>query len=655
VSSPEFASVLVANRGAIARRVIRSAREMGLRCVAVFVDADEGAPFVREADEAVRISSGYLNGSAIIDAALATDSGAIHPGYGFLSENATFARDVLAAGLVWVGPPPTIIETMGDKLAAKDVARLAQVPTLPFSADLSEMNSVGFPILVKAAAGGGGKGMRIVEEGDSLDEAIFEAQREAERSFDDDRVFLERFVRRSRHIEIQILGDSHGNLVHLGERECSIQRRHQKIIEETPSIGLSESTREALCSAALVLGRAINYQSAGTVEFLFDADSGEFYFLELNARLQVEHAVTEQVTGIDLVREQLRIAAGEAIAFAQEDIHVDGHAIEVRLYAEDVGAGFLPATGSLAAFEPGQSPSVRWEAGVAVGATIGVEFDPMIAKVIAHRSTRHEASRALALALERLHIGGIVTNRVFLVNTLRHAAFSNGDTTTDLIDRVEIAHVLEMDSHEMDLVCMTAALWLQGCNREESTVLRELPSGWRNAMLPMQHVTLLTREANVHEVRYHTKRDGSFEFDSGNTGIVHSWSPTEVDLEIDGRRQRSRITRARDKVLVQTTRGTVELDIVPRFPVPAVAAPTGSVAAPMPGTVIEIRIAVGDRVRDGQPMVILEAMKMEHRVVAPLEGVVREVRIALGQHVETGAVLLVIDESEEATTVVLSQ
>ncbi|MHB1717163.1 MAG: ATP-binding protein, partial [Acidimicrobiales bacterium] len=387
-----FTTLLVANRGEIARRIIATATAMGLRSVAVYADDDADAPFVGEADEAVHLGSGYLDGAAIIEAALATGADAVHPGYGFLSENAAFAADVQSAGLVWVGPSPAVIAAMGDKLAAKRAAVAAGVATLPSTEDPAGGDEVGYPLLVKAAAGGGGKGMRVVNSADELAEAVAAARREAAAGFGDDRVFLERYVARSRHVEIQVLGDAHGTLVHLGERECSIQRRHQKIIEESPSPVIDAAMRAAMGAAALALAEAIGYQSAGTVEFLVDEATREFFFLEVNTRLQVEHPVTEEVTGKDLVREQLRIAAGEPLGYGQEDVTFSGHAIEARLYAEDPSAGFLPATGTLTAYEPAAVPVVRWDSGVEVGSVVGVRFDPMLAKVVAHAPTRSEAA-----------------------------------------------------------------------------------------------------------------------------------------------------------------------------------------------------------------------------------------------------------------------
>jgi propionyl-CoA carboxylase alpha chain len=640
-----FTSLLVANRGEIARRVFRTARAMGLRCVAVYVDADADSPFVREADEAVRLPGGYLDGAAILAAAAATGAEAIHPGYGFLSENAAFAADVVAAGLVWVGPPPEVITAMGDKLAAKRAAVTAGVPTLPSSDDPTADAEVGYPLLVKAAAGGGGKGMRVVDAAADLSDAVAAARREAASGFGDDRVFLERYVARSRHVEIQILGDAHSGLVHLGERECSIQRRHQKVLEESPSPIVDAAMRTAMGDAALRLASAIGYQSAGTVEFLVDDATREFFFLEVNTRLQVEHAVTEEVTGIDLVREQLRVAAGEPLGYDQGAVTFTGHAIEARLYAEDPSAGFLPATGTLAAFAPAAEPSVRWDAGVEAGSVVGLDFDPMLAKVVAHAPTRAEAAGRLALALERLHLGGVTTNRDFLAATLRHPAYLAGDTTTDFIERIVPAMALALDEDELQRAATVAALWLQGENRAAATVLASVPSGWRNGRLPAQQVAL-THGDDTIEVSYQARRDDAFDLADGRAARVHHWSPSSIDAEVDARRSTARVTRGGDHLHVQVVRGTVTFGVVPRFVVPGTELPHGGLIAPMPGVVLEVRCAPGDAVEARQTLVVLEAMKMEHHVRAPADGLVAEVRVTVGQHVENGT-LLVEFESDD--------
>ena len=645
-------SILVANRGEIARRVFRTAHSMGMRCVAVFVDADADAPFVADADEAVRLADGYLDGEAIITAALATGVDAIHPGYGFLAENAGFAAAVEAAGLVWVGPTPDVISSMGDKLAAKEAAVAAGVPTLPSSDDPTADDEVGYPILVKAAAGGGGKGMHLVERPEDLAEAVATAQREATSSFGDDRVFLERYVARSRHIEIQILGDAHGALVHLGERECSIQRRHQKIIEESPAAVLNPARRDAMGESALQLARGIGYRSAGTVEFLVDDATGEFFFLEVNTRLQVEHPVTEEVTGIDLVREQLRVAAGEPLGYGQDDIGFSGHAVEARLYAEDPSAGFLPATGTLVAWQPADEPSVRWDTGVEEGSHVGVDFDPMLAKVVAHGPTRSEAAGRLALALERMHLGGVTTNRDFLVATLRHEAFLAGDTTTDFIERNAPAMESTVAAATTQQLAIAAAMWLQGDNRASARVLDRVPSGWRNARMPAQHVALAVDDVE-HDIGYRRRRDGSFAVEGGQVAIVHRWSPDDLDVEVDGIRRTVRITLAAGpsgEHLHLTGGGTTTtFRVVPRFSVPGSEAPSGGLVAPMPGRVLEIRAAVGDTVTKGQTMLLLEAMKMEHHMTAPFDGTVTEVRVATGDQVDNGSVLLVIHPADDGS------
>ena len=642
MSETPFDTLLVANRGEIARRVIRSAHAMGIRCVAVYVDADADAPFVQDADEAVRLPASYMDGKAILEAARASGAGAIHPGYGFLSENAAFATDVAAAGIVWVGPSPEAIQRMGDKIAAKSLAEEAEVPTLPGSEDPTEAARVGYPLLVKAAAGGGGKGMRVVESAGDLEEAVAAARREAQTGFGDDRVFLERLVSRARHIEIQILGDAHGNLVHLGERECSIQRRHQKILEESPSPRVDAKLRERMGDAALRLARALGYRSAGTVEFLVDDDTGEFFFLEVNTRLQVEHPVTEAVTGIDLVREQLRIAAGEPLGYAQEELSFQGSAIEARLYAEDPTNDFLPAIGTLTAFEPAADPEVRWDSGVVTGSKIGTDFDPMLAKVIAFGPTRTEAAGRLALALERMHLGGVTTNRDFLVATLRTREFLNGDTTTDFIARVDPPRSLDPSAEELDRIATIAALWIQGENRSRAQVLGATPSGWRNARLPAQKVEFQHGDETI-TATYASTRDGSFRLGDGRRARIHAWSPEGIDVEIDSRRASSRITRSGDRIVVHGPRGDLELRIQPRFVIPGRGDADAGFVARMPGKVIDLRVAVGDTVQAGQTLLVLEAMKMEHPMRATEDGIVREVRVAQGDQVESGAVLLVVE------------
>ena len=640
-----FSSVLVANRGEIARRIIRGARSFGLRTVAVYVDADRLALHVRDADEAVPLSTGYLDIDAILDAARRSGAQAMHPGYGYLAENADFARAVVDAGLVWIGPPPEAMAVLGDKLAAKRLAQACDVATLPSSDDPHDGDSVGYPLMVKAAGGGGGKGMRIVERREELDEAVAAARREAQSAFGDDRVFLERYVARAHHVEIQILGDAYGQIVHLGERECSVQRRHQKLIEESPSPIVDDAMRDAMGAAALALGRASGYESAGTVEFLVDDDTRAFYFLEVNTRLQVEHCVTEEVTGIDLVREQLRIASGEALGFTHDDVSFTGHAIEVRLCAEDPDNGFLPATGRLAAFELADEPQVRLESGVGPATQVTVAFDPRLAKVIAHAPTRREAAATLALALERLHIGGVMTNRDLLASTLRHEEFIRGATTTDFIDRVDPPRTCQLTDDELNWVGTAAALWLQHMNRAHAPVLDTIASGWRNSRLPRQHVRLNADGRDV-DVHYARRRDGTFDVGATARARVHDVDAHHIDLEFDHRRRVTRISRRGTAIFVQHPRGTVTLNVVPRFVVAGADEVVGGLVAPMPGVVADVRVEVGAFVEAGATLVVMEAMKMEHLINAPASGTVAEVLVSVGQQVDRGAALIVIDALE---------
>lgn len=638
-----FHKLLIANRGEIACRIIKTAHEMGISCVAVYTEADSNSPFVRMADQAIKLSDSYLNGREIIDAAIKTGAQAIHPGYGFLSENAKFCRDVAKANLIWVGPSSKVITSMGDKLKAKEIAEKAGVPTLPMTTDPKKANSIGYPILIKAAAGGGGKGMRIVENKKDLKDAIAGAQREAKTGFNDDRVFIERYVPISRHIEIQILGDTHGNIVHLGERECSIQRRHQKIIEESPSPRVDDEMRDAMGDAAIKLAKKLNYESAGTVEFLVDDKTGEFWFLEVNTRLQVEHPVTEEVTGKDLVYEQLRIARGEKLGYTQEDITWSGSSIEARLYAEDPSNDFLPATGTLIAYEADQDIDARWDTGIEQGSVVGTDFDPMLAKVISKGNTRTDAANKLALALEKLHIGGVTTNRDFLVSSLRTKQFLDGKTTSNFIEKAKPQRANSLDGESLENASCAAALWLQGKNREEAGALKGIPSGWRNSRLPKQKLSLnyLSKEIDV---LYRSNRDGSFDMNEGTTARIFKWSPKGIDIEINGSRFYSKVTQDDDHLVVHGPWGDALFKQIPRFTLPGSEQQAGGLVAPMPGKVIDLRVKVGSKVKKGDTLVILEAMKMEHQVKASDDGKVTKVMIKKDDQLENGALLMVIDK-----------
>ena len=637
-----FHKLLIANRGEIACRIIKTAHEMGISCVAVYTEADSNSPFVRMADEAIKLNDTYLNGKEIIDAAKQTGAQAIHPGYGFLSENAKFSRDVLKEGLIWVGPSSKVITSMGDKLKAKDIAEKAGVPTLPMTTDPKKANTIGYPILIKAAAGGGGKGMRIVEDKKDLKEAIAGAQREAQTGFGDDRVFIERYVASSRHIEIQILGDSHGNVVHLGERECSIQRRHQKIIEESPSPRVDSEMRATMGEAAIKLAKKLKYESAGTVEFLVDDKTGEFWFLEVNTRLQVEHPVTEEVTGKDLVYEQLRIARGEELGYSQADISWEGSSIEARLYAEDPANDFLPATGTLIAYENDTNIDARWDTGIEQGSVIGTDFDPMLAKVITKGKTRTDAANKLALALETMHIGGVTTNRDFLVASLRTKDFLDGKTTSDFIDKTNPQRSVVLEGSMLENALSAVALWIQGQNRENANILKEIPSGWRNSRLPRQKINLRYLEEDL-VISYKANRDGSFDINDGTVAKVIEWSTSGIDIEVNNSRFFSKVTRDNENIVIHGPWGDALFTILPRFTLPGSEAIAGGLVAPMPGKVVDLKVKAGSKVKKGDTLVILEAMKMEHQVKAPEDGKISKVLIKKEDQLENGALLMVLD------------
>ena len=674
--------LLVANRGEIARRIFRTASAMGIETVAVYSDGDVTAPFVAEADQAIALggrsaSDSYLDAAKVLDAARRSGADAVHPGYGFLSENAAFAQAVIDAGLAWVGPPPHAIAAMGDKLEAKRLMVAALVPTLP-SVELddgtdvaAEADAIGYPVLVKAAAGGGGKGMRVVHTADGLTAAIEGAKREALNSFGNATVFLEKYLTAPRHVEIQVLGDQHGNVVHCFERECSIQRRHQKVIEEAPSPVMTPAVRAAMGTAALDAVRAIGYYSAGTVEFLLDDTrlddpSNSFYFLEVNTRLQVEHPVTEEITGLDLVREQILIASGGALGFTQDDLAIDGHAIEVRLYAEDPANEFLPAVGTLDAWSPASKPSARFDSGVETGSVVAVEFDPMLAKVIVHAPTRVEAARRLALVLERMTLAGVTTNRDFLVATLRHPAFIAGDTHTDFIERHQPGARFSPSPENLDAALAAAALWRQARNRSRATTLPFMRSGYRNSVMPPQELRFAFDGGEV-AVRYRSLRDGSFLLDTTGTDpagnetagtdpastettknlmravVLDTSDESSITVELDGRRGAYQVVVVGHRWHVQGRAGAVDLVELPLFPDIGGGGVAGAQTAPMPGVIRAVAVSVGDEVVAGQPLVVMEAMKMEHTLSAPAPATVTEVRCAVGDQVDNGAVLVVLE------------
>ena len=641
--------VLIANRGEIALRVMRTCRAMGIATVAVYSDADADAPFVRFADEAVRIGTppareSYLVIPSLLDAARRTGANAIHPGYGFLSENATFAEAVAEAGLVFIGPPAHVIRALGSKQAAKRLAQRAGVPVVPgYHGDdqsilLEEAHAIGYPLLVKASGGGGGKGMRVVHSHGELAEAIERARGEAKSAFGDDTLLLERYVERPRHVEIQILGDTHGNVVHLWERECSVQRRHQKIVEEAPSPALDPQRRAAMGDAAVSLGREVGYIGAGTVEFILDP-LGHFYFLEVNTRLQVEHPVTELTCGLDLVREQIRIARGEPLGYTAAPPQ-KGWAIEVRLCAEDPERDYLPTTGNLLAVD---IPStVRADIGVVAGSEVGIHYDSMLGKIIAHAPTRREAAQVLRRALDETFVPGIVTNREHLARILAHPAFLAGELDTHFLER----HAGELAARPpgLDRIRVAAiAATLHGiASRRADAELA--PPGWRNVRALDQTVAFKLGDADV-QLSYRPAGTG---FDITIGGKTTHVSRFGVDgdrlwfVEQGAHRRQARVAVQGSRCFVLAEGLVFAFVEEPRFPDHAAKSVAGGLIAPMPGKVVKVLVAEGQEVAAGSPLVVLEAMKMEHTVRAGDAGIVRALHVAVGDQVDAERLLAVV-------------
>ncbi|QKW27655.1 ATP-grasp domain-containing protein [Streptomyces seoulensis] len=645
-----FETVLVANRGEIAVRVIRTLRALGVRSVAVFSDADADARHVREADTAVRIgpppaAESYLSVERLLAAARHTGAQAVHPGYGFLAENAGFARACEEAGLVFIGPPADAIALMGDKIRAKESVRAAGVPVVPGSSgsglsdgQLAEAaREIGMPVLLKPSAGGGGKGMRLVREADLLAEEIAAARREARASFGDDTLLVERWVDTPRHIEIQVLADGHGNVVHLGERECSLQRRHQKIIEEAPSVLLDEATRAAMGEAAVQAARSCGYRGAGTVEFIVPgADPSAYYFMEMNTRLQVEHPVTELVTGLDLVEWQLRVAAGERLSFAQEDVALTGHAVEARLCAEIPARGFLPSGGTVLRLREPQGDGVRTDSGLSEGTEVGSLYDPMLAKVIAYGPDRATALRKLRAALARTVTLGVQTNAAFLRALLAHPAVVAGELDTGLVERV-VDELISADVPE-EVYEAAAAVRLDALRPKADgagwTDPFSVPSGWRLGGEPKPAAFHLRVGDPVRYVPrgVHTVADDTVSVTLD--GVRHTFHRAADWLGRDGDAWQ---VRDHDPVAASLTR--------------AAHAGADSLTAPMPGTVTVVKVAVGDEVTAGQSLLVVEAMKMEHVICAPHAGTVAELDVSPGTTVAMDQVLAVIAplDDEEGT------
>jgi propionyl-CoA carboxylase alpha chain len=642
--------VLVANRGEIARRIFRTCRDMGIDTVAVYSAPDAGEPHMREAGEAVLLPGStsaetYLDIDAVLAAAKATGAGAVHPGYGFLAENASFARAVIDAGLIWIGPPPQAIEIMGSKLGSKELMKSVGVPVLEGkrveagSNPIEVAKGMGFPVLVKPSAGGGGKGMRVVEGPGDLAGAVEASRREAAGAFGDDTVFLERYLNGPRHIEIQVIGDAGGRVVSLFERECSIQRRHQKIIEEAPSPIVGPALREQMSSAAVRAATAVGYTGAGTVEFL--VQNGGFYFLEMNTRLQVEHPVTELVTGLDLVRLQILVAAGEALPELPEAM--EGHAVEARIYAEDPTNEFLPVTGRFHKVEFPDLDGLRVDAGVESGSMVSVHYDPMIAKVIGHAPTRKAAAALVADALRRASLHGPITNRPLLVRILEHPEFLRGDTDTHFLLRHDPSYLGRplAGPDEERIAAIAVALSDHANARSRASVLATLPPGWRN-LRSQPHHRVYQGPHGTHEVWY-TPTNQGFEVEGLGIIDVVDLSPAGIVFTLDDIEHRFDVSRYGTLRYVDSATCPAILEEVPRYPSSQLDEAPGSLHAPMPGRVVRVGADVGDHVEGAQPLVILEAMKMEHTLRAPHAGTVTEVRCAPGDQVEAGAVLVVVE------------
>ena len=650
--------VLVANRGEIARRVFATCRRLGLGTVAVYTDPDAAAPHAAEADARVRLpkTNDYLNAEAIIAAARAAGADAVHPGYGFLSENAEFAAAVQEGGLIWVGPPVDAVRAMGSKIESKKLMAAAGVPVLD-ELDPDTVSESQLPVLVKASAGGGGRGMRVVRELSALPGEVAAAQREAQSAFGDPTVFCERYLPTGHHIEVQVMADSHGTVWAVGERECSVQRRHQKVIEEAPSplVERTPGMRAKLFDAARLAAGAIGYTGAGTVEFLAD-DNGEFYFLEMNTRLQVEHPVTEETTGLDLVELQLAVADGEHLD--PEPPAAQGHSIEARLYAENPAQNWQPQAGLMHTIDVpsvraefgslGHRTGIRLDSGIVDGSVVSIHYDPMLAKVISYAPTRRQSAFVLADALARTRLHGLTTNRALLVNVLRHPAFLDGATDTAFFD----THGLEQlsaplaDDATVRLSAIAAALADAAHNRAVAPVFGCIPSGFRNLASGYQTKAYLYNGDTEHRVEYRFTRTGLTLPEDGSVRLVSSAPDDVVLTDGDGVSCTFAVKRYGDEVYVDSARGPVHLVALPRFPEPGSAVEKGSLLAPMPGNVIRLGAQAGDTVTAGQPLIWLEAMKMEHTIAAPADGLLAELNVTTGQQVEVGAVLARVETPE---------
>ena len=651
-------SILIANRGEIASRVIRTCKEMGIRSIAVYSEADRNALFVKEADESIFIgesapSASYLDTNKIINAAKKSNADAIHPGYGFLSENAEFAKQCANEDIIFIGPNPAAVASMGSKMEAKKIMEKSKVPIVPGyhgksqqEADLVKAaEKIGYPLLLKATAGGGGKGMRIVHDGKKLKEGIAAAKREAQNAFSNDELIMEKYVSSGRHIEFQIFGDQHGNVIHLLERECTIQRRYQKVIEESPSPIMTKTLRKKMGDAAVKAAKALNYDNAGTVEFIYDDDSGDFYFLEVNTRLQVEHPVTEMITGLDLVKMQIESAEGKELSLQQSDIQSNGYAVECRLYAEDPDNDFTPVTGKVLEFSVPQNNDLRVESAIESNSEISVFYDPMIAKLIQWGNTRSAAHRSMAYVLNNTVCLGTKTNQQFLSNLFDTGDFNDGKYDTHFIEKNESTLLNLKKSTEQHNIALIACTLFNWQKRESARkLLKTIPSGWRNNFNDYQKRNFKIDDEAI-EVNYRYTNN-VFEIkinDTTHQALITSYTSRSINIEIDGRNYKFNIAKNENDCFVHNAiSGPMQLTEVERFPLKTQEGESGGYVTPMPSQIIKVMVKQGTEVKKGDALVVISSMKMENTLEANEAGVVEEIYVEEGENVPAKTLLIKI-------------
>ncbi|GAA4276608.1 ATP-binding protein [Aquimarina mytili] len=654
-------TILIANRGEIASRVIRTCKKMGITSVAIYSEADKHMPFVKEADLAIHIGEpeplkSYLDQDKIIKAAIRSAADAIHPGYGFLSENASFAQRCAAEGIIFIGPKPEAIESMGSKSKAKAIMEKSGVPVIPGYKGKDQSETVlkaealkiGFPLLLKATAGGGGKGMRIVHEEKEIDEAILSAKREAQSAFGDDELLIEKYIESGRHIEFQIFGDQHDNVIHLLERECTIQRRYQKVIEESPSPIMTDTLRAKMGEAAVLAAKALKYDNAGTVEFIFDDKTGDFYFLEVNTRLQVEHPVTEEITGLDLVQMQIESAQGIALQLKQEDIIGHGYAIEARLYAEDASNNFAPVTGKVHKFDLPKVDGLRVESAIRSGSEISMFYDPMIAKIIVKDTDRQGAHGKLRYVLQNLICQGTITNAPFLQTLLQHKDFNEGEYDTHFIEKhINVSKINDLSVEHTEEVAIAATLYSWYQREKSRKILSALPSGWRNSFYEYQKETFLINQYKLmvqykYEDEKFTLYIGEKEFEAEITDV----NAETIRLNISGLQKDFTIINTGNDYFIHTaTIGNIQVSKQDRFPLKEKEKLNGGYEAPIPSQIVKIHVSAGDKIKEGDSMIVLSSMKMETHITANEDGTIEEVFVEEGANVEAGFLLLKIKEN----------